>query len=182
MRIMNALPALLGLLLLTGCAGLATREEPPRVNLVNLRIIDIQLFEQRYGLTLRIQNPDRNPLQIEGLSFKVELNGNAFAHGVSNQKVEVPAFGEAVMDLEMVSTLFNVVTQLRHLERQQGEPLSYRISGRLSLADSLLSIPFEQQGELGGTPSVVQSSAGPSTKPTVSKPCASRASSMSCQS
>jgi len=51
----------------------------------------------------------------------------------------------------VVSTLFDVVAQLRNLEQRQRQPVSYRISGRLSLADSMLSIPFEQQGELGGS-------------------------------
>lgn len=147
----SAFPAVLfGLLLLTGCAGLTTREAPPRVNLVNLRLIDMQLFEQRYGLTLRIQNPDRQPLAIEGLSFEVELNGKSFAHGVSNRATQIPAFGEAVLEVEVVSTLFGLVEQLRRLEQRQGQPLSYRIAGRISTAGSLLSIPFEQQGELAG--------------------------------
>ncbi len=138
------------LLLLAGCSGLPTREAPPRVNLVDLQPLEMTLFEQRYRLTLRIQNPDRQPLRIDGLSFEVELNDRPFAHGVSNTPVEVPGFGEAVTQVEVVSTLFGLVDQIRGLEQRRGRPLSYRISGRIGVAGSMLSIPFEQKGSLGG--------------------------------
>ena len=98
-----ALPLILSLLI-TGCAGLEQRKEPPRVNLVNLRILDVQLFEQRYGLTLRIINPDRRELSIEGFSFEVELNGQEFAYGVSGEQVVIPGFSEETLEVEVIGT------------------------------------------------------------------------------
>ena len=157
-----SIPLILSLLMV-GCTGLEQRQEPPRVNLVNLRILDVQLFEQRYGLTLRIINPDRTELTIEGISFEVELNGKAFAYGVSGERVTIPAFAEETMEVELVGTLFNMVDQLRELERRSGKPLEYRIFGKISISGELFSIPFEQQGSIGPKPSG-QSSAGPSTK------------------
>lgn len=150
-------------LLITGCAGLEQREEAPRVNLVNLKILDVQFFEQRYGLTLRIINPDRRELSIEGISFEIELNGEEFAYGVSGEPVVIPAFGEETLEVEVISTLFNVVEQLHNLERRSGQPLEYRIHGRISITGGLMSIPFEQQGSIGPA-GAGQSTAGPSTK------------------
>ncbi len=149
-------------LLMTGCAGLEKREEAPRVNLVSLRVLDVQFFEQRYGLTLRVINPDRREISIEGISFEVELNGQAFAYGVSGDPVVIPGFGEQTLEVEVISTLFNVVEQLHNLEQRSGQPLEYRIHGRISVTGGLMSIPFEQQGSIGPAPSG-QSSAGPST-------------------
>jgi LEA14-like dessication related protein len=137
-------------LLHMGCAGLGQKLETPRVNLVGLKLLDVQLFEQRFGLTLRVQNPNRDDLTIEGISFKVEINGREFARGVDNQKVTVPAFGESLLEVEVVSTLFSLVEQLRDLNSHTGKPLDYRIHGRIYLAGSPISIPFEQTGELGG--------------------------------
>jgi LEA14-like dessication related protein len=137
-------------LLLAGCAGLGHKPETPRINLVGLKILDIQLFEQRFGLTLRIQNPNRAELTIEGISFEVEINDHEFAHGVDNQGVTVPAYGESVMEVEVVSTLFSLIDQLRDLNRRSGKPLDYLIRGRISLAGSPISIPFEETGRLGG--------------------------------
>lgn len=154
-----SLPLIL-LLLIVGCTGLEQRQEPPRVNLVNLRILDVQLFEQRYGLTLRIINPDRSALSIKGISFEVELNGKEFAYGVSGEPVTVPAFGEETMEVEVVGTLFNVVDQLRELEQRSGKPLEYRIHGKISISGGLFSIPFEQKGTLGPTRNQAPSTGG----------------------
>ena len=156
-----SLPLILSLLMV-GCAGLEQREEAPRVNLVNLRILDVQLFEQRYGVTLRIINPDRRELSIEGFSFEVELNGQEFAYGVSGDPVVIPGFGEETLEVEVISTLFSVVEQLHNLERRSGQPLEYRIHGRISITGGLMSIPFEQQGSIGPA-RTGQSTAGPST-------------------
>lgn len=137
-------------MMLAGCASLGQKLETPRVNLVGLKVLDLQLFEQRFGLTLRVQNPNRTELAIDGISFEVEINDREFAHGVDNQTVTVPAFGESVLEVEVVSSLFSLVDQLRDLNRRSGKPLDYRIHGRISLAGNPISIPFEQTGQLGG--------------------------------
>jgi LEA14-like dessication related protein len=113
-------------------------------------MIDAQLFEQRYALTLRIQNPNSFDLDVNGLSFEVELNGREFAHGVSNKGVLIPAYGESTLEVEVTSSLFNIVDQINALERRQGKSLEYRIHGKISTANHLLSLPFERKGEIGG--------------------------------
>ena len=135
---------------LGGCATLGEPTEPPRVTLSNLKMIDAQLFEQRYALTLRIQNPNSFDLDVNGLSFEVELNGREFAHGVSNKGVLIPAYGESTLEVGVTSSLFNIVDQINALERRQGKSLEYRIHGKISTANHLLSLSFERKGEIGG--------------------------------
>ena len=145
------LATLLLAVLLAGCAGLGVKTEPPRVNLVALELVEMQLFEQRYRLRLRVQNPNREAIEIEGIDFKVALNDRPFAQGVGRPESVVPGFGEALIEVVVVSTLIGLIDQLRALEQRQGEPLNYRINGRLSLSGTPFSIPFERSGELDGT-------------------------------
>ncbi|MES9962632.1 MAG: LEA type 2 family protein [Candidatus Sedimenticola sp. 20ELBAFRAG] len=141
---------LLALLILSGCAGMAESRESPRVTLVGIKMVSVEIFEQRYGLMLRIQNPNPDALVITGMSFKVEINDQDFASGVSDNGVTVEGFGEATLDVEVVSSLFDVVEQLRALEKRQGQPLVYRIHGKIRHAGSPFSIPFERKGRIGG--------------------------------
>ncbi|MES9913154.1 MAG: LEA type 2 family protein [Candidatus Sedimenticola sp. 4PFRAG1] len=141
---------LLALLILSGCAGMAESRESPRVTLVGIKMINAEIFEQRYGLMLRIQNPNPNALVITGMSFKVEINEKSFASGVSDTNITVEGFGEAKLDVEVVSSLFDIVEQLRGLEKRQGQPLVYRIHGKIQHAGSPFSIPFERKGRIGG--------------------------------
>ena len=75
---------------LGGCASIPTHKPiPPEVNLVGLRVVELGLFEQRYELQLRVQNPNSFVLPISGMSYSPELNGEEFARGVSRGKVSL---------------------------------------------------------------------------------------------
>src|SRR5262245_22277308 len=72
---------LMGLIALvfTACSTLPRNIEPPRMNIVNIAPKDIAIFEQRYDVQLRIQNPNDADLGIKGLRFDIELNDQQFA-------------------------------------------------------------------------------------------------------
>jgi len=141
---------LLILLALAGCAGLPSATEPPRVSLVDLRVLEMQLFEQRYELTLRIQNPGARALHISGMSFKLEINDRDFAQGVSRQALTVAGFGEQVIRVQVSSSLSDIINQWRDLQEHPHAGIRYRIHGRLQQPGAASAIPFEYKGEIGG--------------------------------
>ena len=135
-------------LLTTGCASLVQPTEPPLVSVINLKLLDVQLLEQQYGLTMRIQNPNDFPFPIKGLSYNLEVNGSELAHGVSNKAITIPAFGEKKLELTMVSGTFGIIRQLQSLEQTKQQALKYRLSGKLSLSNRFLPVYFEKTGSL----------------------------------
>lgn len=144
---------LLGLLAaLAGCAGLLQRPASPHVTLADLQVLEIGLFEQRYRVELRIQNPNDHPLAVRGMDFSLDLNGRDFASGVTPRAFSVPAYGEQRVAVDVVSNLARVFEQLRDLGRAQTRLLSYRLAGNLHLADSPLRLPFQYAGELSLAP------------------------------
>lgn len=138
------------LLLVSGCAAFAPQVDPPYVSLADLRITNIGLFEQRYGLQLRIQNPNPSELPISGMDFRVTFNDVEFGRGVSHQSVTVPAYGEALLNVDMVSNVSRLIDQLKEVELGRSEGMRYRITGGLSLNHRTGKIPFEYRGEIGG--------------------------------
>ena len=153
--ITRKLPAILTLLtaaLLSACATLSPYKESPRVSLVSIQPNEMTVLEQRFVLQLRILNPNDIAIPVEGLSYAIEINEREFAYGVSRQAVEIPAFGEALLDVEVVSNLLNVVQQLQALQGNTGGKLRYRLSGKISLANSPASLPFDYSGVLGHQP------------------------------
>ena len=132
----------------SSCTTLTAYQEPLRVNLVTIEPLDMTLLEQRYRLRMRIQNPNDAGLSVNGFSFDLDLNGHDFAHGVSNEPFTVPAFGEQVVEVTVVSTLFSVFRQINELQSGRVERLQYRLSGKLSLVKGFARIPFERTGEL----------------------------------
>lgn len=142
----------ISMLLVAGCATMDRYPEKPRVSLVSIQPKDMTLLEQRYGLQLRILNPNETAIPLEGLSYSLEINGREFAYGVSRQDVSIPAFGEALLDVEVVSNLLNVLQQVQEMSDEQQDSLQYRLSGKLSLGNSLARLPFDYHGELKYSP------------------------------
>ena len=132
----------------SGCATMQSQLEPPHVTLTDMRILEMTLFEQRYGLKIRVQNPNPIALPITGLNFQLDVNDAELGRGVSDQTVTVPAHGEAVLEINLTSNLARIFDQLRGFESGKGQSLSYRLSGGLSLSIWMGKLPFDYRGEL----------------------------------
>lgn len=138
--------------LLAGCAGQPRQPDPFKVTIVTIAPLDSTLLEQRYQVTLRIQNRTSQALSIKGMSFDIRLNDREFASGVSNQPVEVAAFDEAVTQVRMSSTLFGWFRQFQALQENRNTTFSYQISGSLHTAGSLFGTSFNESGEFDLSP------------------------------
>lgn len=134
-------------LLIAACTGLRNLE-PPEVVVTAIRPIDATLLEQRFEVDLRIYNPNNRELDIDGVDFELVVNGNRLARGSGATELLLPRLGEAVTTVRVSTTLFGVARQA--MSAGQGEPVSYRLSGRIHLGSGLGgSLPFERSGVLG---------------------------------
>jgi LEA14-like dessication related protein len=135
--------------MLGGCAWVPGRVEAPAVHIADIRLLGATLFEQQYALSLRVQNPNDFDLPIEGLSYEIELNDKPFAKGASAQAVTIPRFGSALLEVEGISTIGELLRQYRQLAKGELKGLRYHLKGKLSLQGSAARIPFDYQGEIG---------------------------------
>lgn len=143
--------ALLTVLILAACVAGPGSLQPPNVTLSNVvPASGMTVFEQRYDVTLRIQNPNNAALPVSGLSYAIKLNGQEFARGVSNEHITVPALGDSLMKVTVTSTALD---WLRQIERVQTTPdinPSYEVKGVLYLEGyGNNRLPFSQAGSLG---------------------------------
>jgi len=134
--------------LAAGCAGLHAYREPPRVSLVSIQPGEMNVLEQRYQLQLRIMNPNDEALPVAGMQYALQINGREFAYGLSRQPVSIPAYGEAVLDVDLVSNLLGMLQQLQEMSVETHESLKYRLKGSIRLDNSHRKLPFDYSGEL----------------------------------
>jgi LEA14-like dessication related protein len=137
---------------LTACSFFGGYQETPHVSLVSIQPLEMGLLEQRYGLQLRILNPNDKEIPVKGLSYSIEINGHEFAYGVSRQPVTIPPFSEALLDVEVISNLLNIMQQFQEMSSENRNSLNYRLRGKISLAKSLAKLPFNVEGELTWLP------------------------------
>ena len=131
------------LLLAAACSG----GDPisPQVRVVNLELQESTVFEQRFRIDLRIGNPNDFDLPLDGLTFDLEVNGEDFARGFSNESVTVPRLGEATLSVTASTTLIEVVQQMRLLA-ERGD-LTYRVHGTAYLNSfARRRAPYETEG------------------------------------
>lgn len=135
--------------LLAACAtsGLGNLQSP-HVTLSNIAPADnMTFFEQRYHVTLRVQNPNNTALPVDGLNYNVTLNGKEFARGVSQDDVTIPALGEGLVHVTVTSSPFDWVRQIDQLNRNPDLRPSYKVDGNLYLKGIGNSrLPFSQSG------------------------------------
>jgi LEA14-like dessication related protein len=135
--------------LMASCSTMPKDFETPRVNIADLTPKDMAIFEQRFDVKLRIQNPNNVELSINGLRFDIELNEREFANGMSGQRVTVPRFGSEVVDVEVFTTLASFLRQVQDLNAGTGQKVRYRLKGT-AFVDSpgTFKAPFDESGEI----------------------------------
>jgi LEA14-like dessication related protein len=133
--------------IVAGCASLAPKLETPRLSLKGIRMQEASLFEQRFEVRLRVQNPNDLDLPVRGLDLEFELGGEKFATGVSAREFTVPALGEAEFDMLVTSNAATAILNLIRAGEGRRETIDYRISGKLRTKLGLLrTVPFEEKG------------------------------------
>jgi len=131
----------------SGCASLLGHE-PVRVNLVGVEPLRGEGLEARLALKLRVVNPNDVAITYDGLSVDLDVRGQRLASGVSNDKGEVPRFGEAIITVPVSVSALSLVRQAMDMARGgSGSRIDYVLTGRLA-GTALGSVGFSSRGEV----------------------------------
>ncbi len=131
-----------------GCATLFWAGEKPSVEIVSVIPKEMRLLEQTFQMELRIQNPSETDLDINGMAFEVEINGQPFAKGVSNKSVKVERLSTKVVQVEAYTGLTSILRQLSEARKgSYSSGFTYRLKGSLYAGSPSIRIPFDETGE-----------------------------------
>jgi LEA14-like dessication related protein len=126
------LAALIALLALGGCADFFNHDAM-RVTVAGIEPLEGQGLEMRFAVKLRVQNPNDSPIDFDGVALDLDLNGHAFASGVSDQRGTVPRYGEAVISVPVTVSAFSVARQAFGFATGDAvSKVSYAVRGKLA--------------------------------------------------
>lgn len=135
--------------LMASCSTMPPEFEAPRVHISDMTAKEMAIFEQRFDVKLRIQNPNNTDLSINGLKFDIELNEREFANGMSGQRLIVPRFGSEVVDVEVFTTLGSFLRQIQTLNSGAPQKVRYRLKGSVFVdAPGTFKAPFDESGDI----------------------------------
>ena len=144
----NALLVLLAFAILVhgGCATLQDRE-PIQVTIAGTEPLKGEGLELRMLLKLRIKNPNDLPLDFNGVSVQMDVQGKRFASGVSGVGGRVPRFGETIVAVPVTISVFDIARQaVDAMTNEYRGKLAYEMTGRVSGA-AFNSMRFASKGE-----------------------------------
>lgn len=129
----RSLPLLLTLLTSLGGCALLPPSDPLRIDLVNLEPLPAQGMEVRVTAVLRVQNPNNDAIDYNGLSLELNVNGQPLASGVSDQSGQVPRYSEALLRVPLSVSALSMMRQAwAAAGYQSGHGLPYALHGKLS--------------------------------------------------
>jgi LEA14-like dessication related protein len=105
------------------------------------------LQQQQVHLTLHVVNPNARAIDVRGIDCNLELNGEAFATGVTEAAFTLPATGETDFGLNVTAHLDTALMAV--LSGFGNRTVDYRMYGQVHLSSGLMrNIPFEQKGRV----------------------------------
>lgn len=137
--------ALMPLALLAACA--TPGRTPLRVNVASVERIEGAAMELRFNARLRVQNANDGPVEFNGASAELQLNGKVIGTGVSDGRGFVPRFGEAFVNVPITVSALGDVRQAVGLYGAPDRKLDTVLKGRLA-GSNFDDLSFEWRGEL----------------------------------
>jgi LEA14-like dessication related protein len=141
----TAAAAIVSAIALAACVQLNPRFDPPEVALESLKILRIVDARADLSIGLRVYNPNAYVLSADRLEFEVVIDGRTAASGRSTHVGDLPARGEAAVDIAGRVDVGAVATALMTLGSQL--PIDYAIKGSVTLTDGTV-LPFARKGRV----------------------------------
>jgi len=151
----RALQGLSLALFLAGCATMG--QDPVQVLVVGVEPLQGEGMELRFLVKLRVQNPNDQPIEFNGIYLELDVRGSTLASGVSDVAGVVPRYGETVLTVPVTASALRIARQAISLYASSDRSrIDYALRGKID-GPSFSAVRFESKGELtlpGGTGSV----------------------------
>jgi LEA14-like dessication related protein len=130
----------------SACSALRPDLQVPRLSLVSVAMTSADIFNQQFVVKVNVENPNDRALPITGIDYKLFLEGDSFAEGLTEKPFTVPAQGDIDFDLTVRTNFVSGAARL--LSRLNGrEQVNYVVEGKVLTDISMLKkIPFQETG------------------------------------
>lgn len=150
MKKINNLKTILSLLfiglIMSACSnGIKGVAEPPKISVYGVRMADMSLSEGNLLVALRVSNPNSYALPLNGLDYKLSLNGIEIADGKKTKNFTIDAKQDRIIEIPVT---FSLLTLLRTIPAivKTGQ-FTYDLSGNAHFP--VLNLPFQRTGKVG---------------------------------
>lgn len=119
------------LLLLSACAGFGRDYEQPTVTVNSFRALPSEGALPQFEIGLQVVNPNREPLELAGISYTISLDGHDVIKGVGNQLPVIEGYGTGQMTVTASASLFAGIQLFTDLMQGPRDSFDYEFVAKL---------------------------------------------------
>ncbi|HEX2138955.1 MAG TPA: LEA type 2 family protein [Woeseiaceae bacterium] len=119
------------LLSLAACANLSPRD-PLFIDVAGIEQVPGEGMEVNLAVRIRVQNPNDEAVEYDGVALALDVNGRTLASGVSDDLGVVPRYGQKVFTIPVTISAFDVARQVFGvMNADDPNEVRYRVRGKL---------------------------------------------------
>jgi hypothetical protein len=142
---------LLSLTITLGCAGLRPNYESPTVNITSFRLLPSDGLIPRFEIGMRVINPNRSALNLQGLSYSIEIEGHKIVTGVSNDLPHIDGYSEGNVTLVAAANLLSGIRLISELMKENRDTFTYGFEAKLDPGGWSIPFHIQEKGEFSFT-------------------------------
>ena len=133
---------------LAGCASLTPEFDPPKVTVESVESLPSGGGGPRFAIKLRVANPNKQALDIAGISYSIEIMDKELVSGVTNEVPVIEGYSEEVIALEAGINLFQFLRLIAGLGKSSSDVLEYRFAAKIDFNGFIPTQRIEETGVL----------------------------------
>ena len=133
--------------LLSACAGLRSDYDAPTVTVKSFRAVPSQGAMPGFEIVLNVLNPNREPLELIGVSYTIRLNGRDLVKGVGNELPVIDGYGSGDVTLSAAASMYSGIRFFGDLMKSQSDSIRYEVEAKLDAGTFRRAIRVRDSGE-----------------------------------
>ncbi|MCD6525494.1 MAG: LEA type 2 family protein [Desulfuromonas sp.] len=114
--------------------------------MTRFRALSTKGLAPRFEIGLHVVNPNRTPLLVYGLSYRVRIEGHTILSGVSKNLPVIDSYGEQDLAVQVTADLLNSLRLISDLSQQPRQSFDYEVVAKLDVGSFLPKIKVKKQG------------------------------------
>jgi LEA14-like dessication related protein len=138
--------------ILSGCTSLNSDFETPTVTINSFRSVPADSGAPTFEIGLRVVNPNREALELQGIAYTISLEGRELITGVGKDLPVIPGYSEGSFTVTASASLYQGLRLITDLMSKPKESLSYEVSTKLDVGTFRPAIRVKDAGEISLAP------------------------------
>lgn len=131
------------------CARWSSEYETPQINVISVNFAaDQQGINPRFVIGLEVINPNRQALDLKGMSYQLEVEGQRILTGAKADLPMIEAYSSERFTIEASADLLGSSRLIAQLFAGQHQHLDYIFKAKLDAGRLLPFIRVEESGQL----------------------------------